>query len=1047
MHLRGFDGRGAAAALHTASDTGFRVDGVFSAPSDFCVLMLWDADNKYEHYSFKYLPDFDFTGITLQFEVQYTNLQPLDSPKFASIAWPYLSIIKADGSTAQVKLWDHAVKQGGTFGKASRTFTLNGTTAPGRRVTLWYENVAFDLTVGDPAESVATVVAQIRDQINNADWVAIAAPLALRATASGADLTITAARYGTVNTSGTVVTWASGDKFTGLAGGEAIRIAGIEYTIQMVDSQTQITLTTSAGTQTAVKYLADRGGVDANHIEMYELHSDAGLAFSPSPSAKLTGGDSATIWRVALDFSALGHTSIRQMWLTFAPLLANGAAYTAQEWSAVFTNWTVTDAGGKRALKIAGPGSTRIWSQGTGASYSGSGWQLQAGLPYWQGFAQRSKTVNDKVTARYSCQYAHELYVGAELYKDRGIAGIRLDADAETEFDCYLNAEPGVATRRKVRSSVTAGEHTVEIRVKGTKNAASSDTWVYFDYLEAARLTDVQDAAQTYANRFVSVDYDTEHGYQLPPERVVWGIERLGIIGRVDHYAGVFWWNKRKRRDGKFHSVTVTFGGTWASNDEAFVSIGGTTIGKTVFPADTTTTIAAHFQYFINEVFVGVWASASGAVLTMTSRDPLYDFTFSDSKNSAGGTMTDNGGDLRAGTEGIWIIDKDATPVLNVAARKWHEKYFSELDARGYECVAAFSQELTNPPDDPGAAPPQVWAQRYNNGQQVKTATGFGTEGKGPVTGATSASPIRITVELHGYDTGDSVTINGVGGNTAANGTWTITRVDSNQFDLNGAAGNGAYTGGGMSVRNLQTTHCAFSAVVKDYVKVAYKEMADLMSAATLPIWLQFGEVVWWFEAKSGVSMAYYDDFTKNKAQTDLGRPLHVFTTPNDDPSVNSYTDANLLRGMLKDHVDAIRSHVTVAHPTAKYELLWPHDVNNPATKRLNRYVNLPTQWETKSGSGLDFLLMEGLSYGTVDRNLNSARQAVRFPYTAPLSWAKADLGYLTPWFNGGCPWTEEYLLAVNEQIPRVGFWANDHIHLMGWRLPLPVNRRRGQFL
>jgi hypothetical protein len=68
------------------------------------------------------------------------------------------------------------------------------------------------------------------------------------------------------------------------------------------------------------------------------------------------------------------------------------------------------------------------------------------------------------------------------------------------------------------------------------------------------------------------------------------------------------------------------------------------------------------------------------------------------------------------------------------------------------------------------------------------------------ITGATNASPIVITISSHGYTTGQKVAIQGVGGNTAANGVWTITVVDSNTFSLDGSTGNGAYTSGGTCV-------------------------------------------------------------------------------------------------------------------------------------------------------------------------------------------------------------------------------------------------------
>ena len=65
------------------------------------------------------------------------------------------------------------------------------------------------------------------------------------------------------------------------------------------------------------------------------------------------------------------------------------------------------------------------------------------------------------------------------------------------------------------------------------------------------------------------------------------------------------------------------------------------------------------------------------------------------------------------------------------------------------------------------------------------------------VTGATNATPVVITATAHGRSTGDSVYISGVLGNTAANGTWIITKVDANSFSLNSSVGNGAYSSGG----------------------------------------------------------------------------------------------------------------------------------------------------------------------------------------------------------------------------------------------------------
>lgn len=72
------------------------------------------------------------------------------------------------------------------------------------------------------------------------------------------------------------------------------------------------------------------------------------------------------------------------------------------------------------------------------------------------------------------------------------------------------------------------------------------------------------------------------------------------------------------------------------------------------------------------------------------------------------------------------------------------------------------------------------------------------------ITAASNATPIVITSTAHGLVTGDAVTVAAVGGNTAANGNWLVTKIDANTFSLDGSVGNGAYTSGGTAVRMLR---------------------------------------------------------------------------------------------------------------------------------------------------------------------------------------------------------------------------------------------------
>jgi hypothetical protein len=89
-----------------------------------------------------------------------------------------------------------------------------------------------------------------------------------------------------------------------------------------------------------------------------------------------------------------------------------------------------------------------------------------------------------------------------------------------------------------------------------------------------------------------------------------------------------------------------------------------------------------------------------------------------------------------------------------------------------------------------------------NSGTLTLEGTAWNAPPNGAITGATNATPISITSTAHGLATNDIVTINGVGGNTAANGTFRVTNTGANTFTLQNfagasVAGSGAYTSGG----------------------------------------------------------------------------------------------------------------------------------------------------------------------------------------------------------------------------------------------------------
>jgi hypothetical protein len=92
----------------------------------------------------------------------------------------------------------------------------------------------------------------------------------------------------------------------------------------------------------------------------------------------------------------------------------------------------------------------------------------------------------------------------------------------------------------------------------------------------------------------------------------------------------------------------------------------------------------------------------------------------------------------------------------------------------------------------------------------------------GSITNTTGngVSPIVVTAPFSAIANGQSIFIASVLGNTNANGTWTVTRIDDNTFSLNGSTGNGAYISGGTwSItggvqRNIALITCDLLALV-----------------------------------------------------------------------------------------------------------------------------------------------------------------------------------------------------------------------------------------
>src|SRR5579883_1990533 len=232
-----------------------------------------------------------------------------------------------------------------------------------------------------------------------------------------------------------------------------------------------------------------------------------------------------------------------------------------------------------------------------------------------------------------------------------------------------------------------------------------------------------------------------------------------------------------------------------------------------------------------------------------------------------------------------------------------------------------------------------------------------------------------------------------------------------------------------------------FGPRVRNYLKQMYKECADEIATAGLPIVLQFGETQWWyFPNESG--MPFYDDDTKTAFQARYGRPLHRFLANTDSPH-DDIEAADFLRDRIWEYCAEVISYVRRFHPSAMFECLWPLDANqgkpapDPVFRALNFHVNLPNEWRT-SAYGVKYFRAEGFDYDVWQKNARLMRQTLEFPLK--LGRPASECMYLAGIYGPpDPPMREAYGMWRNRGLYSFCFWAFDQFCLNSRPLPLEV--------
>ena len=237
-----------------------------------------------------------------------------------------------------------------------------------------------------------------------------------------------------------------------------------------------------------------------------------------------------------------------------------------------------------------------------------------------------------------------------------------------------------------------------------------------------------------------------------------------------------------------------------------------------------------------------------------------------------------------------------------------------------------------------------------------------------------------------------------------------------------------------VSTPALQTN---FSPDSIAYWRQVYLDTAKLQADAGLQPYLQFGEVQWWyFPSTSG--MTFYDDYTTSTFQAQFGRPMATIMSDTVNPALHP-EEAAFLPTLIGAYTTAIMNFVRATYANARFEVLYPTDVNEGA---FNAVINYPNASWTPAT--LTNLKTESFTY-TLDRDMQKAEQR-SLHFGESLGFSRAQRSHLVGVSDPTTPWLRESRLAQTLTADSVVLFALDQFCLIGYALPLSKGMRRATF-
>jgi hypothetical protein len=469
----------------------------------------------------------------------------------------------------------------------------------------------------------------------------------------------------------------------------------------------------------------------------------------------------------------------------------------------------------------------------------------------------------------------------------------------------------------------------------------------------------------------VATDWDTLHSVAIAPERTAWMLHSMGFHGRQNHYVGALLFYELYNQGNAFASKTITFSGTPEPGKIVRIEIGP--IG--------------------GEVIVE---------RTVQPGETLETIALSFAQNfNRGYTLfraEASGGSVTVYARQLGDLDEDDERVT-----------FTTYSESTTLAVSPESSELEDGVDG-------VWRTDLEAEPRLNRAMRDWTRS------------FLAALDDYGIDAACAFSTEIKHGDPSVEAGIAQRDYEGDPFILPTPA--------------LQTN---FSPTSLAFWKQVHADCAQMMDEAGLVPYLQFGEEQWWYFPHNGfsvghpqrvdfASMPFYDAWTLAEFEDRYSHALAPIFTNDVDPL--SYPDeVEFLADILGEFTDAVIAYVRATYPAARFEVLYPFDVNGTA---FNRAINFPDAAWTPAA--LDCLKTEGLSL-TFSRNLAGSEQGIGMGET--LGFTSSQRAHLVGLGDSTAPWLKETRIAEGRKFESVVLFALDQFCLIGYELPFPVTGRR----